>query len=163
MYILAARAAKRVMIEIGGEQEEDSEDGMIRSTEMGSKERKVGGMKMKKQVKRDTTQVDRDKGGGEPEKKRQKNNEVETKIKKSRKKVGTRDIKKAETEKENLESRNRLMGWIEAYGIEKQRQTVFVEGAEKHVDRIRNSREKTEVERGEYVFTFRKTTKKVEE
>ena len=38
----------RVMIEVGDEVEEDGGSGMIRSTEMGGRERKVGGMKKKK-------------------------------------------------------------------------------------------------------------------
>ena len=42
----------RVIIEVGDALEEDGESGMSRSTEMGGKERRRGGIKIKKQEKR---------------------------------------------------------------------------------------------------------------
>ena len=42
----------RVVIEVGDAVEEDGENGMCRSTELGGRERKRGGLKVKKQEKR---------------------------------------------------------------------------------------------------------------
>ena len=89
------------MIEIGDELEEDVDNGMIRSTELGGRERSRIGMNVKKQEKR--VRVDMEEGS----KKKQKVSEEQVKVlvskpernrwggKKSLK--GNRDIRKIES------------------------------------------------------------------
>ena len=76
----------RIMIEVGDEVEEDESSGMIRSTEMGGKERKRGGMNVKKVGKRDNDETTREgkegerrkvEGGGSSERQRHETKEVE--------------------------------------------------------------------------------------
>ena len=68
--------------------------------------------------------------------------------------------------KEDLDSGERLRGWLEAYGLNNK--TRNVNGAERHVERLRGTqREKAVIEKGGFKFTFkpveRKTTEQVEE
>ena len=74
----------------------------------------------------------------------------------------SREIKKIG---EDLESGERLRGWLEAYGIEK-----VVKGSEKHVERIRGAAaagekrgENVQIQSETFKFTFRKNTEKVQE
>ena len=167
----------RIIIEVGEDKEYDMNSGMVRSTELGGRERSNRrGMKIKKTEKREV-ETDEERNCG----KRQKlAGEVWSSEQKSltegagtkdrnggwdkRKRRKSQQIKSAK-EREKLETGSRLEEWLRAYGIT--RDTSKVKGAADHIERVRGAREKErgtmEKEKTEKVkwktfeFTFRRT------
>ena len=152
----------RIMIEVGDEVEEDSTNGMARSTELGGKERGRRGMKIKLQEKRSTEET----GATKSKRQRREGDVVATLVRgvggrepepHHRYRTGGKNRRGGTRKKQeagDLESGERLMGWIKAYDISQEMEKV--KGAENHVERIRG--EKVEVKSGGFSFMFRKTT-----
>ena len=164
----------RIVIEIGEEIEENMESGMARSTELGGKDRGKRSIKIKQSEKREGTLGGTGLTEGNPNKK-QRVHLTETakegeKMDSRKKKVRlggkrTWDKPVRSQERKEIDSGERLKGWLKAYGI-KQGPLAEVKGVREHVDRIRGSNKKEEtdskmygkvmVERGPFKFTFRK-------
>ena len=126
----------RVVLEIGDEVEEDEADGMTRSTEMGGRERRKGGMKIKKLEKRNNEEI---KEGDHKRQKVEGNNDRPAEMK-QKKKVRKVDSKKVQNEREDLESRGRLLEWMRLYGVSER--TREIRGVGEHLERMEESREK---------------------
>ena len=71
------------------------------------------------------------------------------------------DSKKKRNEREDSESKGRLLEWMRAYGISER--TREIRGVEEHIERMGGSREERERMKGTFKFTFRKTTPQTRE
>ena len=116
----------RIVIEVGDEVEEDGTCGMVRSTELGGKERSDKRIRVKPQEKRqieetgsrghkrqrmgEVSRVGEESGTAEP---RQENK------RQYRGASRTSKYKKGNSDREELESGERLRGLLEAYGVVK--------------------------------------------
>ena len=130
-----------MVTEIGDTIEEDDENGMSRSTELGGRERKKGGIRIKKQEKRNKG---RETGEQESRMKRQRLEERGVESARTRRTVKNRSRE---------EGGSKLEEWLRAYGIT--RETGEVKGVENHIRRFGNN------ERAEgYKFTFKLGTEK---
>ena len=150
----------RIVIEVGDEVEEDESCGMVRSTELGGKERGRIRMRIKPQEKRgrDEKEMRGDSkkikvSTGQQEVRKEKEINVDGCGRRSRRGEKKGKIKGGE----DMESGERLKGWLAAYGIS--RETREIKGAEGHIDRMRGEyQKKVEVRSGGFSFTFKKYT-----